>query len=225
MYRAEDRRKAVELRLKGLSYSQIKEQINVKNGTLSYWLVNYPLTLEQKNKLYKRRDVWVEKFRETMRKKREIKLIKILNQEKKKLGGITKRDILLLGAGLYWGEGRKEGSAASISNNDPSVINYFLFWIEKCFRLKRKDHKIRIYLHLYSDMDIEGEIGYWAQILNVDRDQFARPYIKISKRSEIDQKGFGHGTCHVQIADVKIKEQVLAIIKLISKLNGSVVHR
>ena len=228
MYRIEDRRKAVELRLKGQSYSQIKEQIDVKNGTLSYWLKNYPLTNDQKQKIFAKKDIWIEKFREAMKKKRELKLKEIYDEQKNNLGKLTKRDILLLGAGLYWGEGRKEGSAASISNNDSKVINYFLYWLEKCYGVDRKDHKVRIYLHLYSDMNIEQEINYWKCILRVEKFQFGKPYVKVSKRSDIDQKGFGHGTCHIQVADVKIKERVLATIRLLSEKSvqkGSVVHR
>lgn len=45
------RRKVLEMRQRGLSYIQIKKEINISKSTLSLWLKNYPLNAEQLNKL------------------------------------------------------------------------------------------------------------------------------------------------------------------------------
>lgn len=211
----------MKLRLQGLSYSQIKDRIPAGKGTLHYWLRHYPLSLEQKNKLYERRDIWVENFRETMRKKREEVELKAYLEQKKIIGRITKRDLMMLGVGLYWGEGQKGGSSVSVSNTDPRIILFSLLWLEKCFGISRTSSIVKIYTHLYSDMDIKSEIGYWKKTLGVERKQFTKPYIKLSKKSELDYKGFGHGTCRIQVASAKIKRQITATMKIFAERAGS----
>ena len=69
-------------------------------------------------------------------------------------------------------------------------------------------------------MDIEKEITYWSKMLDISKANFIKPYIKESSRSEIDQKGFGHGTCGVTVHDTKIKETILMGIKGISDYYG-----
>jgi len=218
MYRTKDRGRAIELRLRGMSYSQIKRIIPAGKGTLNYWLKNYQLTDEQKKKLYGRRDLWIEKFREVMKAKREEKLKKIYTMQKSYVGRINKRDLAMMGTGLYWGEGQKGGSSVSVSNTDPEVMKFCLLWLEKCFGVNRKSEKMRIYTHFYSDMDVEKETDFWRRTLGVNKPQFAKPYIKLSKRSDLDYKSFGHGTCRIQLSNVKIKERVMANIQIFSEL-------
>ncbi len=219
MYRVLDRRKAVELRLKGWSYSQIRKEINVGKGTLSYWLNNYPLTVEQKLKIYSKRDLWVERFRESMAMKRKVRMERNYEDAKNKFGVVGNRDLEVAGAFLYWGEGQKMGDVVSVSNANPEIIKFAIKWLESCFSVNKSSMKVC--LHLYSDMNVEEEIGFWVKQLEIDRSRFAKPYIKKSTKANLDYKSFGHGTCRIQVGSVKIKEQIMATIGLISGLGPS----
>src|SRR3989344_9817 len=172
MYRTEDRRKAVELRLEGLSYSEIKKHIFASNGVLSYWLKGYPLTKEQKLRLRGKKAVQIEKFREAMKKKRESRLLETYRGVQKQIGKITDRDLFVAGTFLYWGEGQKVTGSVSVSNTDPNILKFCLLWLDKCFVVHRQNPRLRIYLHLYSDMKVDDEIDYWKKVLAVDRAQF-----------------------------------------------------
>ena len=78
---------------------------------------------------------------------------------------------------LYWGEGTKcRMDSLEITNSDPSVIKFFIYWLTKILSVPR--NKIKIQLHLYSDMNIKKEIKYWSDMLKIPREQFNRPYIK-----------------------------------------------
>lgn len=217
MYRREDRRKAVELRLQGMSYTQIQKIVKAGKGVLNYWLKDHPLTEEQKAKIYSKREVWVENFREAMKKKKADNFEKVLQEQQKAIGEIDLKNLLIAGIFLYWGEGQKGGSSVSLSNTDPDVMRFFLYWTEKCFGLKRTDLRVHIYLHLYSDMDFQTVMGYWRDTLLVNESQFAKPYVKKSTLAALDYKSFGHGTCRIQISNVKMKNQIMATIKLFSK--------
>lgn len=215
--RREDRRKAIELRKRGLSYSEIRRKIVVSKSTISDWLKNIGLTETQKQRLYGRKLVGVEKLQKIMKERREMFRKDIYDKQKILLGILTERDLLMLGLGLYWGEGRKGDSQVSISNTDPSMVNFFLKWLETCFGVMRTNKRLKAVLHLYSDMNFEKEIDFWSRQLGLDSKQFNKPYVKANFILSLDQKGFGHGTCMIYYSDVKIKEQIRAAIRLVSE--------
>jgi predicted transcriptional regulator len=216
MARLRDREKALALRKRELSYSQIKEILGVSKGTLSSWLREYPLSKERISELRDKNEKKIERFRRTMKQKREKRQKETYSTQKKKILPLKDREIFLAGLILYWGEGTKaQKDSLIISNSDPSVIRFFIYWLTKALFV-HKD-KIKIYLHLYSDMDVDKEIRYWSTILAVPQKQFNRPYIKKTSLSRINHKGgFGHGTCQTRINDALLAEKVFMSIKAIS---------
>ena len=217
MARFKDSEKALSLRKQGMSYSQIKKILKVSKGTLSLWLRDYPLSKQRIRELRDWNEQRIERFRETMRKKRENRLKKFYEEQKKSLLPFSKRDLFLAGLFLYWGEGKKSGNNAqvSISNSDPSVVNFFITWLTKSFDILKKD--LRVQLHLYKDMEIEKEICFWSNVLDIPKEQFYNPYIKKSSLKRINHKGgFDHGTCNVMIGNARLLEKILMAIKVIA---------
>ncbi len=47
MAKIKEREKAIELRKKGMSYSQIREKLGTPKSTLSNWLKDHPLSKER----------------------------------------------------------------------------------------------------------------------------------------------------------------------------------
>ncbi len=74
MARKEDKQKALIMRKKGMSYSQIKEKLGVSKSTLSGWLYNMPLSEQRIRELQADSPIRIEKYRNTMRAKRETRL-------------------------------------------------------------------------------------------------------------------------------------------------------
>jgi len=216
MARFKDRQKAIELRKGGLSYSQIKKKLKVSKGTLSYWLSDYPLSQKRIRELRDWNEKRIERCRETKRKKKEKRLNIFYREQKKIIFPLTKRELFLTGLFLYWGEGAKRfPTMLSISNTDPSVIRFFIVWLNKSWNISKS--RLRIYLHLYKDMDVEKEIQFWSATLGVPREQFTKPYIKESSLGDINHKGgFGHGTCNVRVGDARLSEKNLMALKAIS---------
>ena len=65
---------AIKMRLKGASYSQIKEKMGISKSTLSGWLADYPLSNKRIKELRDLNPRRIENFRNTMRmKKRQNK--------------------------------------------------------------------------------------------------------------------------------------------------------
>lgn len=207
--------KALELRQQGMSYSQIKNILKVSKGTLSCWLKDHPLPKERIRQLRDINELRIEKFRETMKDKKDKRLDAVYQIERKNIFPINKRELYLCGLFLYWGEGTKTHSAdLNVSNTDPAIIKFCIVWFNEVFDIPKT--KLKIYLHLYEDMEIEKETKYWSDVLEIPTNQFVKPYIKKSLLKNITHKGgFGHGTCNVKIGDARLTEKVIMAIKAI----------
>jgi len=216
MARFRDHEKAIILRKKEMSYSQIKKILKVSKGTLSVWLKDYPLPEEKIRQLRDWSEQRIERCRETKRKKKERRLKGFYQEQKKFILPLNKRELYLAGLFLYWGEGTKTRSTSlSISNTDPSLIQFFLFWLTKSLLVPKR--KLKIELHLYKDMNIDKEIKFWSDILKIPSKQFYKPYIKKSLLKSINHKGgFGHGTCNMKVSDARLSEKSLMGLKAIS---------
>ena len=199
---------ALEMRRNGASYSMIKERVGVSKSTLSLWLRDMPLPEERIRELRDFSETRIERTRETKRRKKEVRLHGVREIAKKKIGTLSEREIFLAGLFLYWGEGGKtEPMATTVSNTDPSVLRFFILWLES---LGVSRERLKVYVHLYSDMDIEKELEYWSKTLEIPLTQFRKPYIKKSKRSDITYtQNFTHGTCNVIYGNRDIAELVL----------------
>lgn len=220
MARIQDRQKAIVLRRQGKTYSEIRKELNVAKSTLSDWLKNYALTesqlLQLKTNIREKKQLAIEKTRKIKQKKREVRLAVTYQSQKEYWLTLNKREVELAGIFLYWGEGNKRmNGPISLNNTDPQVLKFTLFWLLQGLGVEKS--KIKVYLYLYKDMDIQKEMEFWSQELNMPIVQFVKPYIKASKRIEIEHKGYGHGTCGLVVNDVRLKEKVMMSIKAISE--------
>ena len=218
------RRQALELRKLGKSYGQIRNELGISKSTLSEWLRHYPLTKEQIRQLNYSNESRIEKFRQTMLVKRDRRTRGYYEEAKKEIMPLSKKELLIAGLFLYWGEGGKSmRSLVSISNTDPAVLKFSLYWMNRALGVSKE--KIRILLHLYEDMNREEAIEYWSKTLNMPKSQFVKPYIKKSKRADIDYKGFGHGTCMLRVCDTVIQEKILMSIKAMADCSDEYIRR
>ncbi len=194
---------AIELRRKGKSYSQIKEAIPVSKSTLSVWLKDMPLSKQKIKELRDSNPQRIERFRNTMLLKKEERLLKSYIFAKKQIRKLSKREIILAGIFLYFGEGSKTTKATTaLTNTNPWALKFFIKWLH-CHDVDPT--RIKVKLHLYSDMDVEKQLNYWSKILSLPKKQFRKPYIKKSFKTDITYKGqYGQGTCTVLYEDVNL---------------------
>lgn len=220
MARIQERGQAIQLRLQGKSYSEIKGALGISKSTLHYWLRDYPLSDEQIRTLRDWNPRRIENFRKTMQGKRVARQEAAYQRVKKDIGRLSKENLFIAGFFLYWGEGLKTGDASlGLANTDPAMVKCFIRWLETLGILKED---LRIRLHLYSDMDIEKYQNFWANALDIPRIQFKKPYIKESKRETIKYKGrFGYGTCDIRCYGRDIADYVLMGVKYFADTMGA----
>ena len=219
MTRIIDRQKAIELRKQGKTYNEIKKILGISKSTLSNWLSGYPLSKQQLGLIEKEaknnKDLGIEKTIITKQKKREERLKNIYKAETNRWLVLSLRELELAGLFLYWGEGKKSlKSSLAINNTDPQVVEFALHWMIKALKIPK--NKIKVELHLYSDMNVPKELLFWEKQLGISKYQFSKPYIKTSTRINIRHKGFGHGTWGLVVNDIRLKEKVMMAIKAIA---------
>ncbi len=212
MARQKEKIQAIKLRLEGKSYSEIKEALKISKGTLSAWLQEYPLSSHRIKELRDNNPKRIENFRNTMLKKREARFDKSYEKILKKITPIAKRDLFISGFFLYWAEGTKTTKATvSLSNTDPAMLKFFIQWLAL---LGVEKQRLKIHLHLYSDMNIKKTVNFWSEQLKIPTSQFRKPYVKNSKEADIIRKGrFGYGTCNVIYENAPLYREVLMGIK------------
>jgi len=217
MARKIDKQKAITMRKKGMSYSQIKEKIKVSKSTLSGWLSGMPLSEKRIRELRADSPIRIERYRNTMRVKRDAKNKIAYQNIAKKIGNISDREFLIAGLFLYWAEGSKtKNFSIALTNTNPAMLVLFIRWL-KFFGVPKS--KLKVHLHLYSDMNVKKQMNFWSKTLKIPLSQFRKPYIKKTKLSSITYaNGFGQGTCSVILDNGPICSEVMMGIQYIQDI-------
>ena len=152
-----------------------------------------------------------------MKKKRDKRLQEVSDRIKLEIGELSRRELLIGGLYLYWGEGMKaQRGTVGIANTDPAVIKTFIDWLKIAGVPKEK---FLIKLHLYTDMNIYQETEYWSEILSLPKKQFRKPYVKTSTLSGLTHKGgYGHGTCNLLFENMAMWEYITMAIRHLREL-------
>lgn len=192
-----ERQRAVELRGKGMSYGLISEQLGVSKSTLSNWLKNLPYTPNEQVLSRIRHGQGAYGLH-----RRQIRIDEISELKARgiaEVGKVSKRDLWMIGLGLWIGEGSKTMEQIRLVNSDPRVIHLFISWLREICELQ--DENITIAMHLYPDSDELSSMRYWMNITKLPKEQFRKT--QIDRRLDKKQLKTGktpHGTLHITVA-------------------------
>ena len=190
------REKALKLRSAGYSYNMIKQRLGVSKSTLSNWLSRIPFVPNReviarvgraklKSALFKQR----LKF-ESIEKAKQI--------AKKDVGLLSKRDLFILGIGLYLGEGEKTYENVRIVNSDPKIIQLAIKWFYNVCGVEKENFRPSI--HLYPDNDIRTSLKFWSGITKIPISQFGKTMIDQRKnKSALKRRKLPYGTLHLHV--------------------------
>src|SRR3989344_157296 len=209
---------AIELRLTHkLGYKAIAEQVKVSKSTLSRWLEDLPLSAERVLEL--RRAGWSkgeasrERFRETMRVKRDKREQAIYVVQKKKFSKISSQALFIAGLMLYAAEGDKKAKAdIAFTNTDPVLVLFFVRWIVRFLGFPKG--KLRIQLHLYENLNIKAEERFWLRELGLSKKQLWKSQVRALRPKSFSYRDTSrHGTCKLYVGSVPKKAEVKLSIR------------
>lgn len=177
MRKLEEREKALQLRKRGLSYSEILKKVPVAKSTLSLWLRSVGLSKRQRQRLTEKKLAAMRRGWEACRRKRILLTQQIQKEAEKEIGRINKRDLWMIGTALHWAEGSKErtkGVNLQFSNSDPAMIRIFLKWVQKICKVSKNDIRFSIYLHKIARKRKNEVRKYWSKITRFPLTQFRK---------------------------------------------------
>jgi len=173
------------LRRQGISIKKIARQLCVSVSSVSVWCRDITFSDEEKKKIF--RDGYMmgspARFNAIERRK-ELKRKEIANLHlvsKNEVGNLTLREIFLIGAALYWGEGFKKDSLVGLASTSPYIILFYIRWLQSCFQIAKKDLIVRITINYEREKDTERIERYWSEQLNIPRNQFSKCYYQQTK--------------------------------------------
>jgi len=172
----------------------IRDQLNISKSTLSNWLSQLEFTPNQE--VIKK--VGAARIKSALYNHR-LKLLDIARGKKegaREVGTISKRDLFMLGIGLYLGEGSKAIEEIRITNSDPLIIKIALNWFKSFLGIK--PHHFRITLHSYPDIDHKTAIRFWSRKTKIPISRFTKTVIDYRKNKSVHRK-LQYGTAHLYI--------------------------
>lgn len=209
--RAKDelRARARSMRLQGASYGEIKKELGVSKGSVSLWVRDLPVPPDLRKRVSHAHRIGSERWlRERERRESERRAVKASAEAL--VGRISDRELLLLGAVLYWAEGAKDKpysrrECVKFINSDPDVINVFLRWLD-LVRAPEENRRFRISIH--ESADLGDAHRYWSQIAGVPIERFDRPTLKRHRPTTRKNVGTGyHGCLMISVVKSRILYQ------------------
>lgn len=148
----QEKNKAIELRSRGYSLTNIVSQLKtVPRSTVYYWISKTPLTPNQREALEEKRKKGRIKGSHIRNMRRLATTKTIVMQAIKEIGHIDRRSLFLLGIALYWGEGTKQtvkciSQPVSFTNSDPRMISVFNKWLD-AMGVSENERNYTLYIH------------------------------------------------------------------------------
>ncbi len=183
------RQKAIELRKVGKTYNEILRVVPVAKSTLSLWLRDVGMAKRQKQFITKKR--YHAQLRGGARRK-EMRIEtskKIIAEYAAQVRSISTRELLLIGAALYWAEGSKQKEhdpsvGLIFGNSDSEMIALFIVWLERALCVLKRDMILTIYVHENHKNRVRHIEKYWLSVTGLDDSNLRKTVLKTHRPKE-----------------------------------------
>ncbi|MTK01441.1 helix-turn-helix domain-containing protein [Micromonospora sp. CP22] len=203
--RAKDdlRAEAATLRSTGHSVPEIARRLGVSRSTAYLWTRQLASERDSQSERERRRQrgrAMAESWWSADRAARDEAQAEAHGLAARVVGELDERDLLLLGAAIYWCEGTKSkpwrrDDHVQFVNSDPGLLSLFLRFLEAC-GVDRAAPTYRVSIHETADPDAAAE--WWAAELAVPRERFRRASLKKHNPTTVRRNvGDGYRGCLV----------------------------
>ncbi|GHB72087.1 hypothetical protein GCM10010347_47950 [Streptomyces cirratus] len=189
------RDRARELRLKGLTYDQIRTELGCSKSSISLWVRDLP-KVDHRTPEEQGRDAALKRWA-FEGPRREAARNASIDAARAAVGSLSDRELFLVGAALYWAEGSKSktyrrSETVTFINSDPGVIRVYIAWLN-LVGVSRERLRFRVMIH--ETADAAGAELYWADFVGVRRAQLQKTTLKkhnpktVRKNTGTDYRG------------------------------------
>lgn len=182
MAKPELKKKARQLRRKGLGIKTIAYKLGVSSSTISLWCRDIKLTPKQHKELERRyRDPYFGRRKANILRQRQKKLTAIESLKQigiQEIGKLSERELFIAGVALYWAEGFKKDKRLGFANSDPAMIKFFLKWLISSCNVPKASIRLRLGLNISHKYRINVVEDYWSKITGISKSQFQKPFFQ-----------------------------------------------
>ncbi len=200
-----ERKLARELRSQGLSLNEIIAKTGFSKGSVSLWVRDIELTLEQKKQLSRkgRTKESIERRRTTRLGRENARRQIIVDNAKKEISNVSDQELKLIGIALYWGEGGKANrGSVQLSNGDPRIIRLMMKFFKRVCKVPKK--KFRGHIHVHPHLNVKKAEGYWSTVSGIPLNQFYKTYSKPNKSSQSKKDSLPFGTFDIYVHNTEL---------------------
>ncbi len=195
---------ATKLRDEGYSYSFISQKTGVSKSTLSNWFRDRPFVPNAET--LERTKAGQLKYGMVKKQSRKREIERLLASGYYEVGKLSKRDLWMVGMGLWLGEGSKTVEQIRLANSDPEVIKLWLRWLREVCNLN--DENITVRMHLYKDSNHEVCASYWQTVTQLSACSFRKTQVDRRTSKMANKKGkLPYGTLHVSVVAARHPER------------------
>lgn len=212
--------KATLLRSNGKSFREIASELKVPLSTIHLWTKKIQLSNQQIEIIKQKHLKAFENGRINAQKINHLRSISIRNkyivEGKKAIGALSKRELVLIGAALYWSEGFKKDSRLGFANSDPDMINLFIKWLYKIGEVKKEDIRLRVginFNHISRTIEIQNK---WSEIIQIPLSQFQKPFYQKTKQNKI----YLHPENYLGVLRIRANKQGPLFYRILGMIKG-----
>ncbi|MFI6760290.1 helix-turn-helix domain-containing protein [Micromonospora sp. NPDC050417] len=181
----EVRARALRLREEGWSVTEIATELGVAKSTAYQWVKHLPLDPDSPRARQRQAEAGALRASkaEERRDAAAVREEALRQRAEAWTGNLDLRELMLLGAIMYWCEGakskphRKQYELAFV-NSDPRLVELFLRFVEATGRT-RDELRYRLSIHETADVGAAGR--WWAERLGIELESFRPAQIKRHK--------------------------------------------
>lgn len=211
---------AMKMRNSGMTISDIAKELSVSKGSVSLWCRDVILTKNQKENIHnamvraghKGRMIGAQMNkdkrlkRESYWQERGIKLYK----------NISKSQLMMLGLGLYWGEGFKAAiTSTGFANSDPGMIVIIAKWFRECMDVDSQRFILRLYVNQAHVQREQELLRFWSDLLELPLSQFRKTVVvNVQNKKVFDNPLSYKGVLQLRVSKgTDLKYRILGMIE------------
>lgn len=188
-------------RSRGASLNELALRFRIPKSTIRYWCRDIVLSGQQQRRLFQKQKIGGVLAAERMRQKR-IQIIEALRTEGLHIvGKLSPRELLIVGAALYWAEGYRKGDGEfGFTNADPKMISIVIRWLMESCGIPKRDIHLRVCVNSVHADRIRRIHEFWSQVTGMSRDQFSSPTLirVVNKKRYLNNDAY-FGTLRIKV--------------------------
>lgn len=213
------------MRKQGNSYGEIMKVTNIRSkGTLNYWFKGIEINNRAKRRISRLTNDTQKKNLTEFNIRRTKNIIAenkgIFEEAEKKIGLISKRELLLIGSALYWGEGVNKTlyrgyQLVTFVNSDPNMVKIFMKFLREILGVLDENIKPGIIIH--PNVVASEAKKYWSVVTGLSESSFWIS-VAVSKagKHKRPMNSLAFGTIHLRVNNRRLFCRIRGYISGIS---------